>query len=131
MKNSGSELITGGSHVDARGSMRFCNDFTFPGVKRFYTIANSSEMPRRGWIMHKRESKWFFPLRGETVVLVNADACFRGSRRYVLEAARPAVLSVPPGNWFLIEQHGDAEVQVFSDCAVGEFPGDDFRKDCE
>lgn len=131
MKNLESELIIGGSHVDARGSMRFCNDFTFPGIKRFYTIANSPEKPMRGWIMHKREAKWFFPLRGVTIILVNADARFEGSRRYVLEAEKPAILSVPPGNWFLIEQHGDSEVQVFSNCAVGEFPEDDFRKDCE
>ena len=35
------ELIQGGMHIDARGTLRFCNDFDMSAVKRFYTIANS------------------------------------------------------------------------------------------
>ena len=63
-------LIEGGRHEDARGSLRFCNDFDLKPVKRFYTISNSAEHPERGWIMHKRETKWFFPLRGKTGVKI-------------------------------------------------------------
>ena len=43
-------------------------------VKRFYTIANSVECPVRGWIGHRRETKWFFPLKGATTVTVEPMA---------------------------------------------------------
>ena len=132
------ELIAGGTHTDARGSLRFCNDFDMSAVKRFYTISNSKEQPKRGWIGHKRETKWFFPLRGTTTILVEPfdDGRVRipdapQPQRFVLSANEPAVLRVPPNNWFLIEQDGTAEIQVFSNCRVGEFPNDDFRKEIE
>ena len=64
------ELIQGGLHTDARGALRFCNDFDMSAVKRLYTISNSAEQPVRGWIGHKKETKWFFPLRGRTVIEV-------------------------------------------------------------
>ena len=54
------ELIQGGLHTDARGVLRFCNDFDMSAVKRFYTIANSAEQPVRGWIdIRKRQSGSF------------------------------------------------------------------------
>lgn len=120
------KLIQGGRHVDARGTLRFCNDFDMGGVRRFYTISNSAEQRKRGWIMHKRETKWFFPVRGRTKVKVEVE----GGRQmsYLLDADDSAVLQVPPENWFLIEQDGTAEVQVFSNCMTGEFPDDDFRR---
>ena len=46
----------------------------------------------------------------------------------VLAAEKPSVLKVEPGNWFCIKQDGSAEVMVFSDCKVGEFENDDFRR---
>ena len=118
-------LIEGGRHEDVRGGMRFCNGFDLSEVKRFYTIANSAESPRRGWIMHKQETKWFFPLRGITKIYIDSTPT---PILYTLDAAKPSVLQVPPENWFLIEQDGTAEVQVFSNCYVGEFQNDDFRK---
>lgn len=133
------ELIVGGIHADTRGTLRFCNDFDMSEVKRFYTISNSKEQPKRGWILHKRETKWFFPLRGTTKVEVAierseiAEGLRLGLQRmsYLLDASEPKVLCVPPNNWFLIEQDGNAEVQVFSNCRVGEFPNDDFRKEID
>ena len=140
------ELIVGGTHADARGTLRFCNDFDMSEVKRFYTISNSKEQPKRGWILHKRETKWFFPLKGKTIVRVRpmeGDECsnvqnvppslklWRTSRMFELREDEPKVLKVPGGNWFLIEQDGAAEVQVFSNCRVGEFPNDDFRKEID
>ena len=52
-------------------------------------------------------------------------------KSYTLSADAPAVLKVPPGNWFCIKQDGNAEVMVFSDCRVGEFKDDDFRRPYE
>ena len=132
------EVIQGGRYADARGVLRFCNDFDMSAVKRFYTIANSAEQPVRGWIGHKRETKWFFPVRGKTVIEVERfgqdlqegqDCVGEVTAKLVLVADEPKVVKVPPGNWFKIVQDGDAEVMVFSDCKVGEFEGDDFRRE--
>ena len=159
-------FIQGGSYIDVRGAMRFCNDFDMSMVRRFYTIANSSGLPVRGWIGHKKETKWFFPMKGVTAIDVepmddnrveraegvvgsraeradrvdcaeaesNDSTCSTRSTRlkkYVLDANTPSVLKVPPGNWFCIKQDGNAEVMVFSNCKVGEFKDDDFRRPCE
>ena len=126
------ELIQGGSYIDVRGAMRFCNDFDMSAVKRFYTIANSSNQPVRGWIGHKKETKWFFPMRGKTEILVenfNAEEqSGRAAERFVLKAEEPKVLKVPSGNWFSIKQDGNSEIMVFSNCKVGEFEDDDLRR---
>ncbi|MCR5414801.1 MAG: WxcM-like domain-containing protein [Kiritimatiellae bacterium] len=126
-------LIEGGKHEDARGKLRFCNDFDMTAVKRFYTIANSKDAPVRGWIGHKRERKWFFPLKGKTVIEIepmdmNYEAHEIHKRPFELDAERPEVLLVKPWNWFCIKQDGEAEVMVFSDCRVGEYKDDDFRR---
>jgi dTDP-4-dehydrorhamnose 3,5-epimerase len=127
------ELFVGGNSKDLRGKLRFCNDFDMSAVKRFYAISNSAEQPVRGWIGHKNETKWFFPLRGVTVIEVEtmdfvAKDAENAKGLVELAADRPAVLKVPPGNWFKIVQYGDAEVMVFSDCRVGEYKDDDFRR---
>lgn len=127
-------LISGGVHFDARGILRFCNDFDMSAVKRFYTIANSVEQPVRGWIGHKKETKWFFPLKGRTIIVVESfnhgihGTLGNGAEEFELNAEEPKVLKVEPENWFYIKQDGDAEVMVFSDCKVGEFENDDFRR---
>jgi dTDP-4-dehydrorhamnose 3,5-epimerase len=124
-----SGMISGGRYVDNRGVLRFCNDFDMLDVKRFYTISNSAEQPVRGWIGHKKETKWFFPLRGRTVIEVENFNRVDRVERVEMDAERPCVLKVPPGNWFKIVQDGNAEVMVFSDCNVGEYQNDDFRRE--
>jgi len=132
----GPYLIAGGRHEDARGVLRFCNDFDMTPVKRFYTVSNSAEQPNRGWIMHKKETKWLFPLKGTTIIRIDPATDGRGrspsgprDQSFILTASNPAVLCVPPNHWFYIEQYEGAEVQVFSNCFVGEFENDNFRKD--
>lgn len=129
------ELIGGGVHADERGVLRFCNGFDMSAVRRFYTISNSAGQPVRGWIGHRRETKWFFPLKERTEILVepmsefNAESPGSGEAvKFELDATVPSVLKVPPGNWFCIRQDGNAEVMVFSDCRLGEFENDDFRR---
>ena len=120
-------LIRGGAYTDKRGSLTFCNDFDMQEVRRFYTIANSKESPCRGWIGHRRETKWFFPLKGSTEIIIES---MNGKvrRSVFLSSTEPAVLKVEPGNWFCINQDGNAEVMVFSNCCIGEFKDDDFRR---
>ena len=122
------EVIAGGVHADERGVLRFCNDFNLSAVKRFYTIANSASEPVRGWIGHKRETKWFFPLRGKSTIEVENFGHGNGREKFLLDAKEPCVLKVQPGNWFCIKQYEPAEVMVFSDCKVGEFKNDDLRR---
>ena len=102
-------------------------------VKRFYTISNSAECPVRGWIGHKRETKWFFPLKGTTTITVEpmseSTRSTRSTRlKYTLTESKPSILKIPGGNWFCIEQYDGAEVMVFSDCKVGEYENDDLRR---
>lgn len=125
---AGIRRIDGGRHVDGRGTLRFCNDFDMAQVRRVYTIANSADAPVRGWIGHRRETKWFFPLKGETTIV--AEPMDGGSSEaYMLKAEEPAVVEIPGGYWFKIMQDGgSAEVLVFSDCRAGEFANDDFRR---
>ena len=146
------QIILGGSHTDVRGTLRFCNEFDMGAVKRFYPISNSVECPVRGWIGHKKETKWFFPLKGTTIIEVEAmdngrveradrveteendstrSTCCTWLKTYTLSPDTPSVLRVPPRNWFCIKQDGKAEVMVFSDCKVGEFKDDDFRRPYE
>ena len=127
------ELTLGGSHADARGVLRFCNNFDMSAVRRFYTIANSVEQPMRGWIGHRRETKWFFPLKGSTTVVVEpmdgSSAENRGGvEEFALESDSPSVLEVPPGNWFCLRQDGKSEVMIFSDCSLEESENDDVRR---
>lgn len=124
-------VIKGGVHVDERGALRFCNEFDMTAVKRFYTISNSQEHPVRGWIGHRKEIKWVFPLKGTTIIKTEPMSESVGdndSQRFNLSAANPAVLKIPGGNWFCIEQDEEAEVMVFSDCKVGEYENDDLRR---
>jgi len=99
-------------------------------VRRFYTIANSAAEPVRGWIGHMKETKWFFPLKGKTTIVLEPMDCSRAETQeeFVLDSDQADVLKVFPGNWFCIKQDEDAEVMVFSDCKVGEFENDDFRR---
>ena len=103
------QIFLGGFHADVRGSLRFCNDFDMSAVKRFYTIANSVDQPVRGWIGHKRETKWFFPLKGTTEIVVepmedlNAEARNRPSRGLATlgEANTPSEASAERRGGFL------------------------------
>lgn len=110
--------------------LRFCNAFDMSVVKRFYVVRNSQKEPCRGWIMHRRETKWFYPLRGVTRIWVaDADGIESGSRMtYRLDSDMPQVLCIPPSHWFLIEQDGQSDVQIFSDCFVNEFENDTYRR---
>lgn len=128
MTDSRPVLTVGGRHADVRGVVSFCNAFDMTPVRRFYTIANDAANPVRGWIGHRSECKWFVPTHGITVLHTEPMDGKGPRREFVLEETSPAVLKVPGGNWFAIEQKGEATVMVFSDCRVGEHSNDDFRR---
>ena len=124
-------MIEGGVFEDIRGTMRYCNDFDMLPVKRFYTISNSYEKPVRGWIGHKKETKWFLPTRGMTTVCVKPMDGMSTSESFLLDSRNPHVLKIEPNHWFCVKQGRNSEVLVFSNCKVGEFANDDFRSPYE
>jgi dTDP-4-dehydrorhamnose 3,5-epimerase len=129
-------LIPGGLAVDDRGELRFANDFSLEGVKRFYAVSNHRTGVVRAWHAHRREAKYVCVLRGAAVVgAVAIDDWSSPSRdlpvhRHVLSAQRPTVLFVPAGcaNGFM-SLTDDALLLFFSTATLEESRADDVRYD--
>jgi dTDP-4-dehydrorhamnose 3,5-epimerase-like enzyme len=127
-------LIQGRSAVDDRGAVGFVNEFSFEGVKRFYTVANHSRGFVRAWHGHKREGKFCTAVRGSLLVCCvliddwdNPSANLK-IHRFVLSEHNPAVLKIPPGhaNGFM-SLTDDAKIMFFSTSTLEESAGDDIR----
>jgi len=129
-------LIDGGLAVDDRGRLAFVNGFDFPGVKRFYVIANHRAGFVRAWHGHKLESKYLFVVSGALLV---ASVCIDDwtnpspdlpVSRFVLSADKPALLHVPAG---LAHGHmtltDDTRILVLSTTTLAESLNDDYRFD--
>lgn len=97
------KLINGGLSVDERGMVKFCNDFQFEGVQRFYTIENRYPKLVRAWHGHRIESKWVTVLTGCAIIAVvkvdDWDSPGQDCKpvRYVMSGLKPQVLYIPPG----------------------------------
>jgi len=128
------EIKYGDIAVDDRGEIGFVNSFDFHGVKRFYWIKNYVRGYVRAWHAHKREAKYFFPIRGSIVVgAVQIDNWEKPSKeskvyRFTLSANRPAIVYVPEGyaNGVMTLTE-DAVLIVFSTSTLEESKQDDFR----
>ncbi len=131
---SGPLLIEGGRHADARGTIAFVNDFDFKGVDRFYTIRSQRPHEPRGWVGHRRERKWFFAVQGTILVaVVEPDDWQRPTtslpvQRFVLSAAKPQVLHVPPNHATgSVGLSADGILMVFSSGTMESAKTDDYR----
>ena len=127
-------LIEGGLHVDARGTVAFVNDFGFEGVDRFYIVRSHCPYEPRGWVGHQREQKWFFVVQGTSLIAVvkpdhwQSPASNLPVERFVLFAARPQILCVPPGYATgSTNLTGDATVMIFSSGRIEDAKTDDYR----
>jgi dTDP-4-dehydrorhamnose 3,5-epimerase len=128
------ELIQGAAAVDDRGEVAFVNDFTFEGVKRFYTVSNHRPGFVRAWHGHRHEAKYVMAVAGSVLVCCVAvddwDAPSRDLevKRFVLSARKPSVLRVPPGyaNGFMTLTP-DAKLIFFSTSTLDESVDDDIR----
>lgn len=129
-------IMPGGLAVDDRGEVGFVNDFTFQGVRRFYTVSNHRAGFVRAWHAHRKEAKYVTAVKGAAVVgAVKIDDWEKPSRdllvaRFVLSAAKPSVLFIPPGyaNGFM-SLTDDLKLMFFSTSTLEESAGDDFRFD--
>ena len=129
-------LIEGETRVDDRGELLFLNDFSFDDVKRFYVVSNHQAGFVRAWHAHRHETKYVLVLQGAAIVgAVHIDDWKTPSRdnevhRFVLSAAKPAVLYLPPGfaNGFKCLT-ADTKVTFFSTATIEESKDDDVRFD--
>ena len=127
-------LIEGGLHVDGRGTVAFVNDFDFKGVDRFYTVRWHRSHEPRGWVGHRREQKWFLAVQGTSLIAVvkpdqwESPANDLPVERFVLSAARPQVLHVPPGYATASANLSpDVILMVFSSGRIEDAKTDDYR----
>ena len=129
-------LITGNLATDDRGILRFVNEFNFENVKRFYMVENHAVGFIRAWHAHRHEAKYVFVVDGAALVAavrVSVDEHVLSIEvadltRYVLSAAKPSVLYIPPGfaNGFKTLT-ADTKVMFFSTATIEESLNDDIR----
>jgi dTDP-4-dehydrorhamnose 3,5-epimerase-like enzyme len=127
-------FLPGGLSVDDRGSLAFCNDFNFSGVKRFYLVSCHQPNQVRAWHAHRHERKYVTAVSGTALVCaVPIDDWHTPSKsvvvfRHVLSANQPRVLAIPPGyaNGWMSLTHG-CKLLWFSTAALNESKDDDYR----
>jgi len=126
-------LIPGKSSQDARGEIKFFNDFTFEGVKRFYEVAHTGKEPR-AFHGHMKEAKYVLVESGGILFcLVKLTDTINPSTKekvlqYHLSTEDPKILYVPPGyaNGFKTLKP-NTKVIFFSTTTLEESKNDDFR----
>ena len=133
---NGPYLIEGGIFNDARGTLKFVNDFSLEGVKRFYTITQSPGSGPRAWQGHKTEAKYFYCLKGSFAVrLVKVDNWDMPGENpeivsFELSGQKSEILAVPGGYANGIKAlEDDSQLLVFSERSLEEAKGDEQRFD--
>ncbi|MDP3463658.1 MAG: dTDP-4-dehydrorhamnose 3,5-epimerase family protein [Bacteroidales bacterium] len=127
-------LIKGNLHTDHRGTIRFVNDFTFDGIKRFYTITHPDNNIIRAWQGHKLETKYFYVTKGSFLInWIEIDNWEKPStdlkiNAHTLSQTQSEILIIPPGhvNGFKALEPGST-MMVFSDMLLEDSIKDDFR----
>ncbi len=128
------EFLPGGLAVDDRGSLKFINDFSLAGYKRFYVVENHKQGFIRAWHGHKHEAKAVVCLQGSAIVAgVKVDDWENPSpelpvERFVLTSAKPGALLIPAGyaNGFM-SLTADTILMFFSSSTLAESAADDIR----
>ncbi|APF20147.1 hypothetical protein Calab_0565 [Caldithrix abyssi DSM 13497] len=128
-------IIKGGVHIDKRGTLKFVNDFSLEHIKRFYII-HCNKRIIRAWQGHKKEFKYFYPIKGEfKIYTVKIDEWLDPSENleaeeFILTEKNNEVLVVPAGyaNGIFAMQN-DSILLVFSNLNIEEAKNDLFRFD--
>ncbi len=127
-------LIPGGMAVDDRGQLNFANDFSFAGIKRFYTVENFSTEVVRAFHGHLKEDKYVLVANGSAIVAAVAlDDPVRPSKdarlhRFVLSDRQPQILHIPAGyaNGFRALEPR-TKIIFFSTSTLDDANTDDYR----
>lgn len=120
-------LITGNTHTDSRGTVRFVNDFDMSQVVRMYCIEPKLGVIR-AWQGHKKETKWFYAAKGSFLVKT-IDMDILEKKDYYLKDTESKVLKIPGGHYNGFEALEEGSVlMVFSDFGLEDSKGDDYRE---
>lgn len=127
-------VIQGNTHTDHRGTVRFVNDFTFDGIKRFYIITHPDTTTIRAWQGHKLETKYFYVTKGSYLInWIEIDNWQQPSKDlniniHTLSITQSEILIIPPGHATGFKAlEPDSTMIVFSDMSLEESKEDDFR----
>ncbi len=127
-------ILEGGLSSDERGQVGYVNGFTFPRVKRFYTVKNHEKYMIRAWHGHKKEAKFVYALSGKALLAAIAVDNWKNPskelkvHRFLLNAKKPCIIYIPPGyvNGFQsLSAH--AQLMFFSTSTLKESLHDDIR----
>jgi WxcM-like, C-terminal len=131
------KLIKGNHHQDARGSLKYNNDFNVAAVKRLYVIENANVGFKRGWQGHQIEQRWFSAVAGKFIIqMIKVDDWKNpnpSTQPLVFELSSDTldVLHVPAGYISCIEALDEfAKLLVMADYSLGEIE-DEYRFDLE
>ena len=129
-------ILQGALSKDDRGEVSFVNDFSFPQVKRFYSVKNHKKYMIRAWHGHKKEAKFVYALSGKVLLgAIAIDDWIKPSknlavRTFTLTAKKPCIVYIPPGyvNGFQ-SLTSNARLMFFSTATLKESLKDDIRFD--
>jgi dTDP-4-dehydrorhamnose 3,5-epimerase-like enzyme len=126
-------FIKGGFAEDARGRIRFVNDFDMSQVKRFYIIKNADTDLIRGWRAHRIEQRWFYVLSGSFVIdIVTIDNWEQPTQSLSVEKIHlkdtdNSVFYLSTGYATTIQAASEnAELLVFGDYGIEHASEDDY-----
>ena len=126
-------IISGGIHCDARGSIEFVNDFDMSQVKRFYIIENNDTQTLRGWRAHRIEQRWFYVLSGsfqlKLLKIDNWDSPNTNLpvHEYTLLKSQKQVFHIPSGYATCLRAlEEDSRLLVFADFGIEHASNDNY-----
>lgn len=120
-------LITGDTHIDERGTLRFINGFDLTGVKRFYQVENHRQGFIRAWHGHKHEEKYMYLASGSAYVGV-VDLATEKLEKFVLSAEKPRILHIPKNTAHgFMNLEENTKIIFFSTATLEESKKDDLR----
>lgn len=131
------KIITGGSHSDTRGTVRFNNSFNATAIKRIYLIENNETTFVRRWQGHRIEQRWFSVLHGsfkiELIAIDNWEhpSIDLKSLSFIVNAETLDILHIPQGYVSSIQALKEgAKLLVMADYLLGEIQ-DEYRFDID
>lgn len=123
-----SGIIKGNTHTDARGTVRFVNEFDMTNVVRMYAIEPEIGIIR-AWQGHQIETKWFFAAKGSFLVKTINIENPALITAVTLSDQESQILHIPAGHYNGFEAlEKESVLMVYSDASLKKSVVDDHRK---